>query len=421
MIGTAFSMLIRLELAGPGVQYLHGDHQLFNVIVTAHAFVMIFFVVNSLFLIFDLTNLYSSFSINSDVSKSLRKVNSLGARIMFNKNTRKYSTCSSYNYKFKNNPPHPFVKVMIDNPYENRDLITVAKNKVGVYIFEVLDKKDAYVGHSINLYSRICSYFMPSILNTKASPRGWHLRHRGYRGAAPRGYVLKYFNKYGFKNVRLIIIILKSDATVVEAVEMEQYFIDSLKPNLNIELVASGSGTHTPMSEEAKQFLRSQRGTRDGGAALVPRGLRPLGTSVYIYNIKSLELVYCFDSKQHLYNTLNIHHVTLKNCLEDGALWLKVFLFSLEPIDEITSKNLISENQMIKLAKYYRSIYSTSHPSSNRILAENVVNPELTKEYKSLRQLAGDLKGDRTTIRAYLNGNKPGYFRKQWRFVRLND
>jgi len=42
MIGTAFSMLIRLELAGPGIQYLHGDHQLYNVIVTAHAFVMIF-------------------------------------------------------------------------------------------------------------------------------------------------------------------------------------------------------------------------------------------------------------------------------------------------------------------------------------------------------------------------------------------
>ena len=42
MIGTAFSMLIRLELAGPGAQYLQGDHQLFNVIVTAHAFVVIF-------------------------------------------------------------------------------------------------------------------------------------------------------------------------------------------------------------------------------------------------------------------------------------------------------------------------------------------------------------------------------------------
>lgn len=45
MVGTAFSMLIRLELAGPGVQFLQGDHQLFNVIVTAHAFIMIFFLV----------------------------------------------------------------------------------------------------------------------------------------------------------------------------------------------------------------------------------------------------------------------------------------------------------------------------------------------------------------------------------------
>lgn len=45
MIGTAFSVLIRLELASPGVQILNGDHQLFNVIITAHAFIMIFFMV----------------------------------------------------------------------------------------------------------------------------------------------------------------------------------------------------------------------------------------------------------------------------------------------------------------------------------------------------------------------------------------
>lgn len=45
MIGTAFSVLIRLELSSPGIQFLNGDHQLFNVIITAHAFVMIFFMV----------------------------------------------------------------------------------------------------------------------------------------------------------------------------------------------------------------------------------------------------------------------------------------------------------------------------------------------------------------------------------------
>ena len=45
MIGTVFSVLIRLELAAPGVQVLSGDHQLFNVIISAHAFIMIFFMV----------------------------------------------------------------------------------------------------------------------------------------------------------------------------------------------------------------------------------------------------------------------------------------------------------------------------------------------------------------------------------------
>lgn len=44
-VGTAFSVLIRMELSAPGEAYLAGDDQLYNVIVTAHAFVMIFFFV----------------------------------------------------------------------------------------------------------------------------------------------------------------------------------------------------------------------------------------------------------------------------------------------------------------------------------------------------------------------------------------
>jgi len=45
IIGTLFSIIIRIELAYPGAQILGSNWQFYNVIVTAHAFIMIFFMV----------------------------------------------------------------------------------------------------------------------------------------------------------------------------------------------------------------------------------------------------------------------------------------------------------------------------------------------------------------------------------------
>jgi hypothetical protein len=69
---------------------------------------------------------------------------------------------------------------------------------------------------------------MPSILRTKARK------------------VLCYLNKYGFSNIKLTIYILDASfppgipsggkASLEQVVALEQYFIDSLKPNLNVDL-----------------------------------------------------------------------------------------------------------------------------------------------------------------------------------------
>ena len=122
MIGTAFSVLIRLELSTPGVQFLQGDHQLFNVIITAHAFIMIFFMVNLL----QKTNLIR-FKINN---VKFQKVST-----NFSKKVRYYSTAPP-------SPPSPPSNIsnlnsyIIDNPFDNRKSIAeYAKNKKGVYIF----------------------------------------------------------------------------------------------------------------------------------------------------------------------------------------------------------------------------------------------------------------------------------------------
>jgi len=84
---------------------------------------------------------------------------------------------------------------------------------------------------------------MPSILNTKARR------------------VLRYLKKYGFSNIRLTIYIMDIGSTLDEVIDLEQKFIDNLNPNLNVDLVASGSGYHNPMSQNMRDKLRKERGT----------------------------------------------------------------------------------------------------------------------------------------------------------------
>ena len=378
MVGTAFSVLIRLELAAPGVQFLQGDHQLFNVIITAHAFIMIFFMVNIYCCILFLYYLENSKSSTNLISHpfnfKLKQKNNL---IKYKKviNVRFFSTIS-------NNKE--YIEFNINNPFDNRkNIAEVAKNKKGVYIFEILKEKTYYIGSSINLYSRVCSYFMPSIL-AKADRR-----------------VLRYFRKHGFKDVNLILYIMKESATIKEILALEEYYIKKYTKNnlLNIEIVPR-SGYHLPMSEEARIKLRKMR-----------------GQAFYVYDSLSKSLIFMFDSKQFAYNNFNIDHRTLNDCLFNGNLYLDRFLFTLEPLSEFSFESLISLDKLKLLIIKQRYKFKSNQPASKIIYVENKYNSLLNKQFYSISEFARDVKGDRSTIRDYVNGKKTGLYRGQWKIT----
>ena len=328
LVGTAFSVLIRLELSGPGVQFI-ADNQLYNSIITAHAIIMIFFMVNKFILKLQPITFFKK--VNSDNNSSpLSESNNNNDGCNVDDKNRYNEGNQPEN---GNNKKHNYVKVLVDDPFNNRDIILkVTKKQKGIYIWETLDNKHMYVGHSINLYNRISSYFMPSILKTKARR------------------VLRYFNKYGFSNTKLTIYIMKDNSSLEQVVELEQHFIDSLNPDLNVDLVASSSGYHEPMSQEMCEKLRKQR-----------------GTPVYMYNVENLTLVYVFHSKQQTYDLINIHHNTLNDCLNLGNVYLDTFFFSLDLIEESTETNLMNMDQVKSLVSDKRDVYNVKHPAAKSI------------------------------------------------------
>jgi len=370
MIGTAFSVLIRLELSSPGVQFLQGDHQLFNVIITAHAFIMIFFMVNLLqktnLIRFKINNVKFQ-KVSTNFSKKVRYYSTAPFAFFFVKAQAKGRQPPSKNSNLNSN------SYIIDNPFDNRKTIAeYAKNKKGVYIFEILNKNLYYAGSSINLYSRVTSYFLPSILS-KADRR-----------------VLRYFNKYGFKDVKLSLYILDDNASIEDVLNLEKYYIDSFPKNsiLNIETTPS-SGFHLPMSEEARIKLRKLR-----------------GQVFYVYDTSTKTLIFIFDSKQFAYDNINIDHRTLNNCLYEGSLYLNRFMFSLEPISEFVYESIISLNELKTLIKEQRYTQKSIQSTSKKLYVENITNPSLNREFDSIAQFANSVKGDRGTIRLYINRTK---------------
>lgn len=187
---------------------------------------------------------------------------------------------------------------------------------------------------------------------------------------------------------------MNANHTTEEVVEFEQYLMDTLKPNLNVDLVASSLGYHEPMSSEIRDKLRMER-----------------GTAIYVYKSEDFSLLHTFKSKQQEYDTMNIHHVTLNKCLNSGGIYLDAFFFSLDLIEESTITNQLDLNEIKNLVIYKRNQHVVKHPESKAILAVFKNDTSKIMGFSSLNSLANYLKGDRKVIRDYLKGNKTGYYR----------
>lgn len=175
-----------------------------------------------------------------------------------------------------------------------------------------------------------------------------------------------------------------------------------MSPTLNVDPIAGGyNGYHTPMSLEAREKLRNLR-----------------GTPVFIYDTITKSLIHISDSKQWLYDMIEIHHVTLNNCLINGNLYLNRFFFflSLDVIQEFPYESILSSEELNLLITEVKDKYRPNQLASKKILAVNIVKPELTRSFTSIGEAARILKGDRGTIRNYLTGKSPGLYRKQWKF-----
>lgn len=397
LIGTAFSVLIRLELSGPGVQYI-ADNQLYNSIITAHAIIMIFFMVNKYFIL-KLQPITFFNKVNSDNNSSpLSESNN-------NNDGNNVENNEGNQPENGSNRKHNYVKVLVDDPFNNRDIILkVTKKQKGIlYVFLVADliflsdglikfansmfdeytvlsaialisyadalserkvilknnnnksgvyrwinlvNGKSYVGSSVNLGYRLKQYYSVSYLNRKKSASS----------------ISRALVKYGHSNFKLEILeYCEADRLII--LEREQYYIDLLKPEYNILKIA-GSPLGYKHTEESLAKMRNRK-----------------------------------LSKEHLY-------IVLTRILSDDhkAAVKKARTNSIHSADaRAKMRNFIhSEETKAKLSQRLTN-YNLS--KGHKIEITNIVENTKTV-YESIRKAAISLNTNHSTIRNYIKSGK---------------
>lgn len=257
--------------------------------------------------------------------------------------------------------------VEIPNIANNRHLLKVhGYKRAGIYIW-LTSNGLMYIGRSINLYARVRSYF-------------YHVPK--YKGVS---LIRRYLNKHGFNSVRLILFLVSKQYSFNELVYTEQAFLDFFKPSLNLDNKATPSRYNAPMDKLTY-------------ATFIKKRSHPIG----VFDAVSKKLLYAFDSKQKCTCKMGINHTTFNKYLITSKSYLNSFIFKPLLHDYTRVKPAINnDDKFINIVKEKRRMfesYKNRNKKTQQIYMQHIDNPDFNRVFKSQRDCALYLKGDRTTL-----------------------
>jgi len=71
-----------------------------------------------------------------------------------------------------------------------------------------------------------------------------------------------------------------------------------------------------------------------------------------------------------MYNSINIHHKTLQDCLYSGTVYLYTFFLSLDEIEQTDYSKLLTLDEIKNLVNSQRDLYKVKHLAVKTIIAE---------------------------------------------------
>ncbi|MBM6387847.1 MAG: GIY-YIG nuclease family protein [Paenibacillus sp.] len=260
--------------------------------------------------------------------------------------------------------------------------------KPGIYLLHNLVNGKQYVGSSIDLKRRLYSYYSPSKL-------------------IDGRYISNSIMKYGHNNFTVLILELvePSDHIKTNLLSREQYYIDLLKPILNLNPTA-GSSLGFKHSDETKALLASLRTgkslSEETSAAQRPMiqgaAPRPLETKQLLSELFSGELN-PFWGKTHNLDTLT--RMKLSKIGELNPMYGRDK--SPEFVEQMHKDKHGSNNPM--WGKTHSE--DTLNKMRKSVYVYDALTMELVKEYNSSMAAKEDLKWGSDTLKKYLNSNKP--------------